>query len=93
MTVTFQLEDDLEKQLRRDLGDLSQAARDALLIEAYRMGKLSIGRLARTLGFGVIEADQWLAKHGVSLNYSFEDFKADERTLQEFRARFSQRVI
>ena len=85
MTVTFQLEDDLEKRLRQDLGDLSQAARDALLIEAYRMGKLSIGRLARTLGVGVLEADEWLAQRGVSLNYSFEDFKADERTLQELR--------
>ena len=87
MTVTFQLEDDLEKQLHHDLGDLSQVARDALLVEAYRMGKLSIGRLARTLGIGVLEADQWLAQRGVSLNYSFEDFKADERTLQELRGR------
>ena len=90
MTVTFQLEDDLEKQLRQDLGDLSQAARDALLIEAYRMGKLSIGRLARTLGVGVLEADEWLAQRGVSLNYSFEDFKADERTPQELRGRSSR---
>ncbi len=66
------------------------AARDALLIAAYRMGKLSIGRLARTLGIGVIEVDQWLAQRGVSLNYSFEDFKADEQTLQELRGRSSQ---
>ena len=87
MTVTFQLEDDLEKQLRQDLGDLSQAARDALLIEAYRMGKLSIGRLARTLGVGVLEADDWLAQRGVSLNYSFENFMANERTLQELWGR------
>ena len=87
MTVTFQLEDDLEKQLRHDLGDLSQAARDALLIEAYRVGKLSVGRLARTLGIGVIEADEWLAQHGVPLNYSFEDFKADEQTLRDLRSR------
>lgn len=85
MTVTFQLEDDLEKQLREGMGDLSIVARDALLIEAYRLGKLSIGRLAHTLGIGVIEADQWLAQRGVALNYSFEDFKADERALQELR--------
>ena len=87
MTVTFQLEDDLEKQLSQNLGDLSQAARDALLIEAYRMGKLSIGRLARTLAVGVLEADEWLAQRGVSLNYSFEDFKADAQTLQDLRGR------
>ena len=85
MTITFQLEDDLERQLRRDLGDLSQAARDALLVEAYRMGKLSIGRLARTLGVGVVDADRWLAQRGVPLNYTFEDFTADQNTLRELR--------
>jgi predicted HTH domain antitoxin len=90
MTITFQLEDDLERQLRRDLGDLSQAARDALLIEAYRMGKLSIGRLARTLGMAVVQADQWLADRGVPLNYTFEDFKADQNTLRELRGHRSR---
>jgi len=40
-----------------------------------------------TLDMGVVEADQWLAQHRVSLNYSFDDFKADERTLQELRSR------
>ncbi len=85
MPITFDLEDDLAEQLRRDLGDLSQAARDALLIEAYRMGKLSIGRLARTLGIGVIEADAWLARHGVPLNYSVDDLAADQRTSDALR--------
>jgi predicted HTH domain antitoxin len=85
MTITFQLEDDLEQQLRRDLGDLSHAARESLLIEAYRMGNLSIGRLARTLGMGVIEADQWLAQRSVALNYSFEAFQADQRTVCSLR--------
>lgn len=83
LTVTFQLDDDLEQQLRRDLGDLGQAAHDALLTEAYRQGKLSIGRLARTLGIGVLEADEWLAQRGVPLNFTLEDLKADEHTLRE----------
>lgn len=89
MNVTFQLDDDLGNQLRHDLGDLNQAAHGALLIEAYRQGKLSIGRFARALGISVIEADHWLAQRGVSLNYSFEDFKSDERTLRELRSRSS----
>jgi len=85
MTISFQLEGDLEEHLRRDLGDLSLVARDALLIEAYRQGKLSIGRLAQTLGMGVIEADQWLAERGVPLNYTYEDFQADVQTLEQLR--------
>lgn len=87
MSITFQLEHDLEQQLRRDLGDLGEAAREALLIEAYRRGKLSIGRLARTLGIGVLQADEWLAQRGVPLNYGFEDFEADQRALRGLRGR------
>jgi predicted HTH domain antitoxin len=85
MAISFHLETELEDQLRRDLGDLGKAARDALLIDAYRKGKLSIGRLARSLEVSVLEADQWLAERGVPLNYSFEDFEADVQTLREFR--------
>jgi predicted HTH domain antitoxin len=83
MSITFQLEDDLERQLRHDLGDLGQAAREALLIEAYRRGKLSIGRLAQSLGLGVIQADRWLAARGVALNYGPDDLRADQSTLRE----------
>ncbi len=83
MAVSFQLESDLEAQLRREMGDLGQAARDALLIEAYRNGKLSIGRSAQTLGLGVLEADAWLAARGVSSNYRDEALQADLRALDD----------
>jgi predicted HTH domain antitoxin len=85
MAITFQLEDALESQLRRDLGNLDEAAKEALLIEAYRRGKLSIGRLARTLGIGVLQADEWLAKHGIALNYTIADFDDDKDTLRNLK--------
>ncbi len=86
MSITFHLGDDLEQQLARDLGDLNEAAREALLIEAYRRGKLSIGGLACALGISVLEADAWLGRRGVPLNYDIEDFEADVQTLRELRA-------
>lgn len=86
MSITFQLEGELEEQFRRDFGDLEQTAREALLIEAYRRGKLSIGRLADTLGIRVIEADAWLAERGIPLNYSITDFHTDLQTLRECAA-------
>jgi len=85
MAISFQLDDALEQQLRRDLGDLGQAAKEALLIQAYRLGKLSIGGLARTLGIGVLEADGWLAERGVPPNYTLDDLRQDLRTLGELR--------
>ncbi|MBK8267193.1 MAG: UPF0175 family protein [Planctomycetes bacterium] len=87
MAISFQLDSGLEEQLRRDLGNLDDAAQEALLIEAYRRGKLSIGRLARTLGIAVLEADAWLAERGVALNYTLDDLRDDENSLRELRGR------
>jgi predicted HTH domain antitoxin len=81
MTVSFELPKDLEQHLRLEFGDLGQAAKEALLIESYREGRLSIGRIAPILGKGVIETQAWLADHGAPLNYSLEDLKSDRETL------------
>lgn len=56
MAISFQLDADLEQQLRRDFGDLDAGAKETLLIEAYRLGKLSIGRLAQTTVTATIRA-------------------------------------
>ena len=69
--------------MRAQWGDLEQAAKEALLAESYRQGKISIGFLAQTLGMGVIEAQRWLAQRGVPSNYSRQDFDADCRTLEK----------
>ena len=83
MTVSFELPNEIEQQLRVAFGDLGQAAKRALLINAYREGQISIGRLAETLGMGTIEAQQWLADQNVPMNYSAEDFAADCRTIDK----------
>ena len=84
MSVSFELPSGVEHQLQVAFGDLGQAAKHALLIDAYRRGQISIGRLAETLGMGVIEAQQWLADQGVPQNYGLEDYRADCRTIERF---------
>ena len=49
-TVSFQLPDDVEQHLRRELGDLDAIAKEAALVELYRQGQLSHGKLAEGLG-------------------------------------------
>jgi predicted HTH domain antitoxin len=51
-------------------------------MDAYRLGQISIGGLAKTLGMGVIEAQQWLTDQGVPQNYGLEAFQADVRTIE-----------
>ena len=66
MSVTFNLPESIEKQLREELGDLDQAAKEAALIELYRQGTLSHGKLAESLGLSRYETDAVLKRHHVT---------------------------
>ena len=83
MSVTIDIPQPAEDALRAQWGNLEQVAKEALLVESYRQGKISIGFLAQNLGMGVIEADRWLARRGVPLNYLRQDYEADCRTLEQ----------
>lgn len=83
MHVKIDISADAENTLRQQWGDLDRAALEALLIESYRTGRVSVGFLAKVLEMGVIEADRWLAERGVPMNYGPEDFAADRRTIAE----------
>ncbi len=83
MTLSVHIPDSAAASLREALGpDFERSVLEAMVIEAYRRGRMSVGALAQTLGMGVIEADQWLAQRGVPLNYSAQDLESDARTLR-----------
>lgn len=77
------LPDQAEQTLKRAFGpDLDKAALEALAIEGYRTGRLTMGEVARVLGLDTsIEAQAWLARHSIPLNYSIEDLEADRASL------------
>ncbi len=83
MHVNINIPLSAEAVLRQEWGDLDQAARDALLIESYRAGKISIGFLAETLGVSRWEAEEWPGQHGVTWNYGMDDLENDRKTLAE----------
>ena len=64
MTISFQLPAEIEKSLRRELVDLDQVAKQALAVEAFRSGKLSLGQFAEILGLSSYEADGFLKQRG-----------------------------
>jgi len=87
MVIRFDIPDPIEQELAKQVGDVSQAAKEALVIESYRTGRLSIGQVARVLGFETrFQAEEWLGKHGVSWNYSLDDLEADRETLRQLLA-------
>jgi len=73
MAVTFQLPLEIEDELRRELGDLDQAAKEAMLVELYRQDKLGHHQLSVALGLDRLETEVVLKKHNV-----VEDLPTDE---------------
>ncbi|WP_242017987.1 UPF0175 family protein [Synechocystis sp. FACHB-383] len=56
------------------------------LIEAYKDGSISVGKLRELLGFSTrLEVDNWLKNKGLNLAYDQLDLAADEQTHQELR--------
>ncbi|MCC7291245.1 MAG: UPF0175 family protein [Phycisphaerales bacterium] len=80
---TLKLSPPAEETLIRAFGpDLDHAAIEALVIEGYRLARLSAGEVAKVLGLATsIEAQQWLAQRDVPLNFSLDDLKEDRAAL------------
>jgi len=79
-TISFQLPDHIERQLHAELGDLSSAAKEAALIELYRQGQLSHGKLAEGLEISRYETDAILKRHKV-----IEDLVTPEELDEQIR--------
>lgn len=78
---------EIESKLREVLGhDMDRIARDALIAEAYRTGKLSIGQAARLLDLSIHEAYGFMKDRGIAVNYTLADFDADCEGLRELRS-------
>ena len=59
-------------------GNLEQKLLEVLVIEAYREGSISIGKVRELLGMSThLEVDAFLKAKGVDLHYNEADFEAD----------------
>ncbi|MBI1825266.1 MAG: UPF0175 family protein [Planctomycetes bacterium] len=66
MTVSFQLPSELAENLQRGLGDLDLAAKEALLVQAFRSGLITHYGLSQTLGIDRFETDALLQRYRVT---------------------------
>jgi predicted HTH domain antitoxin len=80
------IDQETESKLRQILGqDMDRIARDALVAEAYRTGKLSIGQAARLLGLSIHEAYGFMKERRIPVSYGLADFDADCESLRDLR--------
>lgn len=65
MSISFDLPASVEDQLRRELADLDVVAKEAVLGELYRQGRLTHHQLGLSLGLERHETDGLLKRHKV----------------------------
>jgi predicted HTH domain antitoxin len=77
MSVTINLPEKIEHQLREQWGDLPRRTLEALALEGYRSGALSAGQVAEVLQLSVWETESFLHQHGAEFDYTAEDLERD----------------
>ncbi|OLE56063.1 MAG: hypothetical protein AUG51_00075 [Acidobacteria bacterium 13_1_20CM_3_53_8] len=88
MSVTIELPEEIEQQLKTEWSNLPRRALEVLALEGYRSGALTLEQLRRMLGFQTrMEADAFLKQHGVYLEYSVENLERDRETLERILAK------
>lgn len=81
MTIIIDISPETEKLLQAEWGDLNQAAREALVIESYRQGKLSLGQCSQILGKNIYETEAFFRSRRVELPLTQEDIDRDQACL------------
>ena len=66
MVVTIDLPPEIEQDIHRNLGNLEQVVKEAMLVELYRKDKLTYRQLGEALGFCRFETDALLKKYNVT---------------------------
>jgi len=78
MAISIELPTGIEEKLRAELGDLSAAGKEAMLVELYREGRISHGELAEGLGLSRYQADGVLKRHNVTEDLLCSDELAEQ---------------
>lgn len=78
--VTLDLPEVLSSFLTASGHNVERAALEAIALEAYREGKLSMAQLRRLLGYHTrAQVHAFLKEHGVYLRYSLADLEHDRQ--------------
>ena len=83
MTLVLELPDTWKRLLGLDTGDAVTRARQMLVLEGYREGRLSRGQAAEMLGLGFHEAESFFKRHGAEQQASWEELDAAGIKLRE----------
>ncbi len=88
MSLEIALPHHIEQHLQSEWGsEFPRRAVEALAIEGYRAGVLSLGEVAEMLDFSINEADGFLKERGILAIENLDEIEADSKTLEEILAK------
>ncbi len=83
MTISFELPQELEQQIRTSGTDPQREARELYLVELYRQDRISHAQLRDALGVSFHEAEKLIRGHGAGHDLPLEEFEEERAFLQE----------
>lgn len=84
MTIVLELPDAWKRLLGLDTADAAGRAREMLITESYREGRLSRGQAAEMLGLGFHEAETFFKRQGAEQQPSWEELEESSAKLRSF---------
>ena len=87
MTISFEIPQDIEQQLRSDGVDPSRQAKEVYLMEQYRRAKITHRQLEEALGLGFDETEHILKQRGLGQELEIDEFEAGRDLLKKARPR------
>ena len=88
MQITFNIPDELARQVTPEGKDPARVTLEALALEGYRTERLSESEVRQMLGYETrMEVHAFLKEHGVYLQYDVSDLKQDQLTAQQVRSK------
>lgn len=83
MPLILEIPDSWKGPLGLDTADAAGRAREMLVIESYREGKLSRGQAAELLGLGFHETEALLKRYGANQQVTWEE---SERSVESLKS-------
>ena len=85
MSISFEIPQEIEHQLRASGANLDEEAKEAYLVELYLKEKITHHQLAQALSLSRYETDGVLKRHGVEQELSHEEFRSQVTSLGKMR--------
>ena len=87
MAMTIELPQEVVQLLSSEWPDVPRRVLEAVILEGYRDGVFSRGKVAEILGMTFSESEAFLKSHNALLRYNEEDLKRDLETLGRLASR------